>query len=54
MSEVERGEKITIILTKEQLAIIEMGIQELPYRLVAPLIQEINLQLVPKEVKIEK
>ena len=34
-----------ISLTKEQLNIVNLALMEVPYRLAAPLIQEINTQI---------
>lgn len=38
-------------LTKEQLVIIDRALTELPYRIVAPLFEEINKQIKEQEPK---
>lgn len=39
----------TLKFTDEQLSVIDRALQEMPFRLAAPLIQEINRQLAAKE-----
>ena len=40
--------KFTLTFTKEQLAILNAALVEMPYKVVAPLIQEINAQMQPQ------
>lgn len=37
--------KITLSLTQEQLSVINAALMEAPYRIAAPLIQDINMQI---------
>lgn len=37
--------KFNFVFTKEQLSIINSALMEFPYRISAPLIQEINIQI---------
>jgi hypothetical protein len=37
--------KFNLTLTKEQLSVVNLALMETPYRIAAPLIQEINTQI---------
>ena len=48
------NESYTLVLTQEQLLIIDKAVQQIPYYIAAPLLAEINKQIVPQNKKESK